>query len=70
MTVKSIERTIIKLSPLQRIQLVEAILESLDKPDPEIERAWIIESEKRFADFEKGKVKAISLEQFKKRIQR
>ena len=70
MTVKSIEQNIFKLSPVQRIQMVEKILESLDKPDPEIERAWIAESEKRFAAYKSGKVKASSFESFKKRLHR
>ncbi|MBW2737889.1 MAG: addiction module protein [Deltaproteobacteria bacterium] len=33
------------LQPIERIRLVEAILYSLDKPDPDIEQSWIAESE-------------------------
>ena len=70
MTVKNIEKSILQLSFAQRIRIVENILESLHKPDPEIERAWIAESEKRFSDFKKGKIKAIPYETIKKQIDR
>jgi len=70
MTVKNIEKSILQLSPFERIRIVENILESLHKPDPQIEHAWIAESEKRFSEFKKGKTKAISLEIVKKRIAR
>ena len=33
-----------ELQPIQRVQLVEAILYSLDKPDSDIEQSWIAES--------------------------
>jgi len=62
MTAKNIEKSILQLSPYERIRIVENILDSLHKPDPEIERAWVIESEKRFSAFKKGKIKGIPLE--------
>ena len=70
MTTKNIEKSILQLSPFERIRIVENILDSLHTPDPEIERAWVAESEKRFSAFKKGKVKAITLESLKKRISR
>ncbi len=70
MTVKNIEKSILHLSPAERIHIVENILDSLHKPDPEIERAWIAESEKRYSDFKKGKVKAVTFESLKKRTTR
>ena len=70
MTVKTIEQNLLKLSPIKRIRIVETSLASLDRPDPEIERAWVAESEKRFKAFKNGKVKAISLEDFQKHIRR
>ena len=68
MTLKNIEKSILRLSPAQRIHIVENVLDSLHKPDPEIERAWVAESERRFSAFKKGKVKAIALENLKKRV--
>ena len=70
MTIKSIEKNILRLSPAERIHIVENILDSLHKPDPEIERAWIAESEKRFSAYKKGKIKAIPFETIKKQFSR
>jgi putative addiction module component (TIGR02574 family) len=68
MTTKNIEKSILQLSPYERIRIVENIIDSLHKPDPEIERAWIAESEKRFSAFKKGKIKGIPLEVVMKQL--
>jgi hypothetical protein len=39
----------LKLDPAERFALVDEILRSLDKPDPEIDRLWIEEAERRLA---------------------
>ena len=52
------------------IYLVEKLLSNLDKPDPEIEEAWIKEAEERFAAYEKGDLKAIRFEKVLKSINR
>jgi putative addiction module component (TIGR02574 family) len=36
------------LSPLERLQLVDYILESLDMPDKEIEKLWADEASRRW----------------------
>jgi putative addiction module component (TIGR02574 family) len=36
-----------RLPPAERIQLVERLLDSLDRCDPEIDRAWAEECERR-----------------------
>ena len=38
---------------MDKIHLIEKLLSSLDKPDPEAEKAWIKETEKRFSAYEK-----------------
>ncbi len=68
MTTKNIEKTILQLSPIQRLRIVDNILASLDKPDPDIERAWGLESDRRLAAYKNGKIKGISLETVKKRL--
>ena len=70
MTVKNIEKNILRLPPIQRIRIVENILASLDKPDPAIERAWGLESDRRLAAYKNGKVKGINAEIIKKRLAR
>jgi putative addiction module component (TIGR02574 family) len=52
-----------KLSPSQRLQLVDEILASLDEPDPNIDRLWAKEAEDRLAAYRRGEIKAIPLEQ-------
>ena len=46
-SVEQLAKKAIGLSPIERIRLVEAILYSLDKPDPDIEKSWIAEAEAR-----------------------
>ena len=70
MTIKEIEKKTLALNALEKIHLVEKLLSSLDKPDPEIEEAWIKETEERFAAYEKGELKAIPLEKVLKDIKR
>lgn len=70
MTTKNIEKSILQLSPIERIRIVEHILASLDNPDPTIEHAWGVESDKRLKAYKKGTIKGISLETVKKRLPR
>ena len=58
------------LQPVERIRLVEAILYSLDKPDPDIEQSWIAESETRYEAYKRGELEAIDWEEIKKRYER
>jgi len=52
-----------KLSPSERLRLVDEILASLDEPDPNIDRLWAKEAEDRLAAYRRGEIKAIPLEQ-------
>ncbi len=54
-------------SPAERIRLVEAILSSLDRPDPEIEKKWIAESEARYDAYKRGELSTIDWDEIKKR---
>ena len=58
----------IELQPLERIKLVEAILFSLDKPDLEIEKSWVAESEARYEAYKRGEIKVKDWEEIKKEI--
>ncbi|MGD9974915.1 MAG: addiction module protein [Desulfatirhabdiaceae bacterium] len=53
--------------PADQIRLVEAILSSLHQPDPEVETAWVAESEARYAAYLRGKVEVIDWEIIRKR---
>ena len=47
-----------RLSPAERVRLVARLLESLDKADPEIDRAWAGESERRLDARLRGEITA------------
>lgn len=59
-TAKLLAEKALSLSPVERIQLVETILVSLDKPDTSIDKIWIEEAEKRYLAYKQGKLKATS----------
>jgi putative addiction module component (TIGR02574 family) len=54
MITSELQTQALKMNPSDKIRLVEMLLESLDKPDPEIEAAWVAESERRYAVYKKG----------------
>ncbi|MCC6947740.1 MAG: addiction module protein [Bradyrhizobiaceae bacterium] len=49
------------LSPGDRIALVEDVLDSLDRPDPNIDRLWAKEAGDRLAAYRRGEIKAKDL---------
>ena len=67
---KDLQQEVLGLNALEKIHLVELILESLDKPDMEIQNKWIKESEKRYDAYKAGKVKALSYEEVMKRLEK
>jgi len=66
---EDLQQEVLGLKSLEKIHLVELILESLDKPDIEIQNKWIEESEKRYDAYKAGKVKALSYEEVMKRLE-
>jgi putative addiction module component (TIGR02574 family) len=47
-----------RLPAADRIRLVEHLLATLDKPDPEVDRAWAEESERRLDTYLRGETTA------------
>ena len=45
-----------------RFQIVDQLMQSLDKPDPEIDRIWGEEAVRRLASFDAGRSKTFSPE--------
>ena len=52
-----------RLSPEERIALVEDLLNSLDPADPEIEKLWADEARDRLRAYRRGEIDAVSLDQ-------
>ena len=67
---EDIQQEVLGLKALEKIHLVELILESLDKPDTEIQNKWIEESEKRYDAYKSGKVKSFSYEEVMKMLEK
>ena len=58
---KTLLKEALHLRPVERLQLIEWIAQSLDKPDKKIEQIWAEESERRYKALKEGKVKTIPL---------
>ncbi len=50
------------LKPAQRAELIDKLLSTLDKPDKDIDELWAREAESRIDAYEKGTIKAVTLE--------
>jgi putative addiction module component (TIGR02574 family) len=59
---KDIIEKALSLKPLEKADLVDRLLSSLDQPDQAITELWAREVESRLDAYEAGKLKAVSLE--------
>jgi putative addiction module component (TIGR02574 family) len=51
-----------RLKPAERFEVAEELLRSVEEVDPEIDRLWLEEAERRLAAYRAGKVKGIPAE--------
>jgi putative addiction module component (TIGR02574 family) len=61
--VKALSEQARKLTPEERIELIEDLQRSLHPTDPEIERLWAEEAKDRLDAYRRGELDAISLEE-------
>jgi putative addiction module component (TIGR02574 family) len=59
-----------KLTPEERIELVEDILGSLHPTDPELDRLWAEEARDRLEAYRRGELDAIPFEEVLRKYQR
>lgn len=59
---KKLVKEIEALPDTEKLQLVDTILEELDKPDPKIDRIWAKEARKRWQAYKSGRAKTVSYE--------
>lgn len=52
----------LQLKAEERYEIAESIMQSLDKPDPEIERTWAEEAQYRVRACDEGRMKLLSAE--------
>ena len=50
------------LRPAQKAELIDKLLSSLDRPDKDIDELWAREVESRIDAYERGRIKAVTLE--------
>jgi putative addiction module component (TIGR02574 family) len=50
------------LDPEARLKLVDAVLLSLDRPDPVFDRIWLDEAQRRLAAYRAGKAQGVPAE--------
>lgn len=62
MSTKELTDQALKLPPTERFELIDELLHSLDRPDPEMDRVWIEEAEQRLAAYRSGRAKGIPAE--------
>lgn len=56
-------RQALQLPPNDRAALVEGLITSLDKPDPEFDALWLKEAESRMAAYRSGELDAVDADQ-------
>jgi putative addiction module component (TIGR02574 family) len=58
--VERIEEEIRSLSAAEKVELLRALIAELDAPaDPEVERAWLEEAQRRYREIVEGRVKGV-----------
>jgi putative addiction module component (TIGR02574 family) len=55
-------KEVLALKPEQKAKLIDKLLSSLDMPDKEMDELWAEEAESRIDAYERGKIRAVSLE--------
>ncbi|MFD2201866.1 addiction module protein [Shivajiella indica] len=55
---------LLKLTPLEKANIIEILLKSLDEPDAEMDKLWAEEAENRIDGFERGKIESLTLDEF------
>ncbi len=68
-TADALSAQAVQLSPEERMQVVERILDSLDQPDVALDALWAREADSRLAAYRRGEVKAVALSEVIARYQ-
>ena len=61
-TAQELVREIEKLSPAERVRVIDKVIRDTIKPDPEIENIWVREAVARWEAFERGGIEAVPYE--------
>lgn len=61
-TIERLTAEIHALAETEKLELVDAILKDLDRPNPEIDRIWGEEARKRWSAYKAGSVTSVDYE--------
>ena len=59
---KTLISEVLDLKPAEKFIIIDALIKSLDVPDPQIAKSWAKEAEKRLEAYKAGKLKTVSFE--------
>ena len=59
----SIIAQISDLPDLDKLHLVDEIMEQLDRPDPEMDKIWAAEAKRRWQAYKEGRMATVSYEE-------
>ncbi len=59
---KEIFKEALNLKATEKAELIDKLLSSLDSPDKDIDELWAKEAESRIDAYERGEIKAVTLE--------
>ena len=62
-TPKDILEQAISLQPIEKAELVDTLISSLDKSDNSLDLLWANEAESRLSAYKNGKLKSVSLDE-------
>ncbi len=60
-TAEALSAQAVQLTPAERMEVVERILDSLDQPDTTIDSLWAKEADDRLAAYRRGEIRALAL---------
>lgn len=60
---KDLIQKVLKLKPQDKIVLIEALVESLDKPDKYIQEIWLKEAQERLKAHREGRTRGMPAEE-------
>ena len=60
---ESLLRQALQLPPNDRAALVEGLITSLDRPDPDLDALWLKEAESRMAAYRAGELNAVDADE-------
>jgi len=58
LTPEQLQAELLQLPPSVRARLAEALLDSLDEPETELDRAWSAEAQRRYEEIKSGAVRS------------